>query len=54
MGRGKKRRWKSSSGRAKDLIPGNRLTKIAPRSEEIEETVRAARRGTLTRLGRIG
>jgi len=36
------------------LVPGNRLAEIAPRSEEIDEAVRVARPGTVTRLGRIG
>lgn len=36
------------------LVPGNRLAEIAPRSGEIDQAVRVARPGTVTRLGRIG
>lgn len=36
------------------LVPGNRLAEIAPRSREIDEAVRIARRGTVARLGRMG
>lgn len=36
------------------LVPGNRLTEIAPRATEIDEAVRGARPGTVTRLGRAG
>ena len=34
------------------LVPGNRLAEIAPRSTEIDEAIRAAQPGTVTRLGR--
>jgi len=36
------------------LVPGNRLTEIAPRSIEIDEAVRGARPRTVTCLGRAG
>lgn len=36
------------------LVPGSRLTEIAPRLTEIDEAVRAAQPGTVTRLSRAG
>ena len=36
------------------LVPGNRVVEIEPRSSEIDEAVRVARPGTVTRLGRAG
>ena len=36
------------------LVPGNRLADIAPRSIEIDEAIRVAEPGTVTRLGRLG
>ena len=36
------------------LVPGSRLAEITPRSAEIDEAVRAARPGTVTRLRRAG
>lgn len=34
------------------LVPGNRLAEIVPRAAEIQEAVRRAQPGTVTRVGR--